>query len=1435
MPAPDDPHVPPARGDQTGSWRPEAVPPAPAVDPTPTVRTRGVSPGRASDASGSRSGQAATTAGGTGSAGTGSQAATPQPAGSATGRDRPAALPLPEVGEVLGGFRLDRAIGAGGMGAVYLAHDLALDRQVALKILPPEQARDPESVQRFYHEARAAARLDDENIARVYSIAGDRGYHFIAFELVEGTTLREQVDRRGPLPPAEVVSLALQVTGGLVHAAERGLVHRDIKPSNIIVTPQGRAKLVDMGLARRFERGGPDDGLTQSGMTLGTFDYISPEQARDPRSVDVRSDLYSLGCTLFHLLAGRPPFPEGTVLQKLLQHQEEPAPDLRAVRPSVPASLAALVRKLMEKDRDRRYQTPQQLVRDLQTLAVELGLPTTGSRVEAAPTSPAVSGLPAAWERHLIWAVPALGLLLLGTMLLWWTGTRPSGPDLPAGPRVGREGTPPTILAAPGGPGEPATTVVKPGGAGGPIAVPDSERAAGPGAALASGSGSAAAERPGSPAREIPVSSRDDLRALLAAAPSGATLELTDDGPYIIRSSTIGRIEPERQGRELTIRAAATARPVVVMDRPLGLATSDATLLTFRGGRVRVEGLEFRLEPGDRSGPNVAIVAEDTDLELRGCQFRTAARTGSETTSTALLIRASGQAADGSERTLPVRLRDCHFDGGQVGIRARGPIDLSLVECTLGPAQPAIHFDNANAELPIPAFLTLRQARILAGVAPVLRLVNTAARFDVEATVIATGGPSPGTLVATDAPETLDWRGRDNIYGGIGTFLQPTGAAVDAASPVRDFGRWSRGGTALREIRSLATSDRVWASPDPLALLASADPGPAFALTDPADLAPAPDAAPRRILNDRLLGPNGLVTSLIESARQRRVGGNADQERTSRTPARPGASERSEADPDRDGSLALANASPGERPDRGGPGASAASRPTTGSGDTPGSSPSGTTRPDPMDMAVGSMPPDDGDMEPMTQMPMPAPESSGSGPRVRTGSLAGSSGGGGTGSGAPVRADEATGVGLLSTSPRPGGDPGPDFAQPERPERRLIDEPRGVAVAEPGASGDNADPVRPGTDRFDRPVRTASEFQDALRRLGSRGGTIRVAAEADLNLGGVALPRGGPWRIQAEARGGRPRLRFRPPADAGLGPNDQAVLFAIPPGTALELEGLDLQMDRPLSVQAGRLGLFAVGPGAELTLARCSLTLPEPILNEARTRIAVVHVDDGTGPDGSAATIRLTDSLVRCGRDGFDVAPGRRLDLSLTQCAVFTGGSLVHGHGQRPGWSSEPLRIRLRSVSARLVGGLVRLDSDLEAPNLPLAEVRVAQSLLATSPEGGPLVVVQGQDGLATLRDRVSWEGSEVFYHQIETYRRDQSAGQGGRPNDWRRGSWEQAFGGADDGSRHGDARFARTWDPERSAWAFLPEDLRLSPDSPALDSGADLDRIPSPNPGNRR
>ena len=335
---------------------------------------------------------------------------------------------LPGPGELIDTFLIEEAIGVGGMGAVFRALDTELDRQVALKLLPPDQAGDTEIVPRFYQEGRSAAQLDHENIARVYSIGHDGPYHYIAFEYIEGVTVRQKVETSGALSMAEAVNITLQIAYALVHASMRGVVHRDIKPSNIIITPGGRAKLVDMGLARRFERGG-DHGLTQSGMTLGTFDYISPEQARDPRDVDVRSDLYSLGCTLFHMLTGRPPFPGGTVLQKLIQHQEEAPADVRMLNPAVPVELASIITKLMAKDRDRRYQTPEHLVRELLGIAGIVGL---------APASAAVPGWHEhahrpTWEPHLVWLVPLVGFVMVILGLAWW-GREPA-PALNSSPR----------------------------------------------------------------------------------------------------------------------------------------------------------------------------------------------------------------------------------------------------------------------------------------------------------------------------------------------------------------------------------------------------------------------------------------------------------------------------------------------------------------------------------------------------------------------------------------------------------------------------------------------------------------------------------------------------------------------------------------------------------------------------------------------------------------------------------------------------------------------------------------------------------------------------------------------------------------------------------------------------------------------------------------
>ncbi len=334
-------------------------------------------------------------------------------------------------GRQLAHFELIEPIGVGGMAAVLRARDTQLDRLVALKILPPEMANDPENVQRFHQEARSAAKLDHDNIARVFFCGEDQRLHFIAFEFVEGDNLRALLDRRGRLGVAEALRYMLQVATGLSHACRRGVVHRDIKPSNIIVTPDGKAKLVDMGLARCQESHGSQD-LTQSGVTLGTFDYISPEQALEPREADVRSDIYSLGCTFYHVLTGRSPVPEGTALKKLDCHQHVKPPDPREFVPDLPAEVVRILDRMMAKQPRDRFQSPDELVSQLLIAAGKLGISAEAPEgmliLDAqVPNQPA--------NRTLLWAALAIAAVV-GLVLL--VDQVPSGPSLPRGPVIAR-------------------------------------------------------------------------------------------------------------------------------------------------------------------------------------------------------------------------------------------------------------------------------------------------------------------------------------------------------------------------------------------------------------------------------------------------------------------------------------------------------------------------------------------------------------------------------------------------------------------------------------------------------------------------------------------------------------------------------------------------------------------------------------------------------------------------------------------------------------------------------------------------------------------------------------------------------------------------------------------------------------------------------------
>jgi predicted Ser/Thr protein kinase len=281
-------------------------------------------------------------------------------------------------------YRVVKQLGAGGMGVVYLAEHRLMERTVALKVVNPRLVSDSSAVERFRQEVKAAARLAHRNIVTAYDAEQAGDVHFLVMEYVEGASLAAIIHRRGQIPVLHACNYAMQAAAGLQHAHEHGMVHRDIKPQNLMRTPKGTIKILDFGLARFASQYGdesPDgaSGLTTAGTAVGTADYMSPEQARNSRQADIRADIYSLGCTLYHLLAGRVPFPHGTPIEKVVAHFEHPPTPLAELRDDVPEAVIAIVARMMAKDPDERFQSPQEVIEALRPF----GLP--GAGTETAP------------------------------------------------------------------------------------------------------------------------------------------------------------------------------------------------------------------------------------------------------------------------------------------------------------------------------------------------------------------------------------------------------------------------------------------------------------------------------------------------------------------------------------------------------------------------------------------------------------------------------------------------------------------------------------------------------------------------------------------------------------------------------------------------------------------------------------------------------------------------------------------------------------------------------------------------------------------------------------------------------------------------------------------------------------------------------------------
>ena len=365
-------------------------------------------------------------------------------------------------GFFIGEYKILDRLGKGRMAGVYKAQH-GLGQVVAVKVLPPSRAKEATMLARFEREAKLAMKLKHANIVRAFQVGSQGGLHYLVMEHLDGETLEDVLIRRKKVPYHEAVRLIYQALQGLEHIHEQGLVHRDLKPANLMLVPPPTAttldctvKILDIGLGRVLTEDGydaQDPGLTGEGVLLGTPDYMAPEQARDPRATDIRADIYSLGCVLFHLLAGQPPFPDTNIISQMIRHATEPIRPVKELEPTVPDGLQQILEWMMAKDPGGRYPTPARAAGSLEMFLAAGAAPASSPDLDP-DMQPYLRWLeveekvPPLAQVMTIPMPPQMASLPATAPMVALPGTKPASPILPSAPERKSAPVPPPMAAA---------------------------------------------------------------------------------------------------------------------------------------------------------------------------------------------------------------------------------------------------------------------------------------------------------------------------------------------------------------------------------------------------------------------------------------------------------------------------------------------------------------------------------------------------------------------------------------------------------------------------------------------------------------------------------------------------------------------------------------------------------------------------------------------------------------------------------------------------------------------------------------------------------------------------------------------------------------------------------------------------------------------------